>query len=105
MAGILSAATYFRDKNDLAAGFQFDVIGVLEYLAIDRDGHAFLDLRSQPRVFLFQFSDQLPERGCFYIELGLATGKLMARPARSNYDFRQTNSFSSGIERRADNRR
>ena len=105
MAGIMSAATYFRNENNLAARFQFDVIGILKDLAIDRDGHAFLDLRSQPRVFLIQFSDELPERGCLHIELGLATGELVARPARSNYDFRHMSSFSGGIERRADNRR
>ena len=102
---MISAATYFRDENNLAAGFQFDVIGVLEDLTIDSDGHAFLDLSAEPGVFNIQFPDELPERGRFHIELGLATSELMARPARGDYDFRQTNSFSGGIERRADFRR
>ena len=66
---------------------------------------AFLDLAAETGVFLLQLANELAKRGRLHIELGLATGELVARPARGDDDFRQTNSFSSGIERRANFRR
>src|ERR1700722_10532779 len=103
-AGTRSPATYFRNQNNLAARLQFGLIGILKNLAIDRHSHTFLNLAAETRVSFFQLPDELPECGRLHFEFGLATGELVARPARSDYDFRQANSFSGGIERRADDR-
>jgi hypothetical protein len=97
-----SAATYFRNENNFAAGFQLDLIGVLKDLTVDGDGHTFLDLASETRVISFQFDNELPKRGCFQFELGLATSELVARPAGRDNDFRQLASFFSGVQRRQD---
>src|SRR5277367_5186610 len=86
-------AAYFRDQNNFAAGFQFDLVSILEYLAVDRDRHAFLNLIAEARIVSLQLADKLPERCRFHFELGLATSELVTRPARGDDDFRQSRSF------------
>src|ERR1700689_4447135 len=96
--GTVSAATNLWDEHDFAARFQLNLVGVLEYLPIDRDGHAFLDLLAETRIFAFQLANKLTECRGFEFELGLATGELVARPARGDDNFRQLTSLPSGVE-------
>jgi hypothetical protein len=76
-----SAATNLWNEHDFASGLQFNLVGVLKNLAVNGDGHAFLDVTAEARIFFIQLPHELAERGGFYIELGLATSELVARPA------------------------
>ena len=101
----MSPATYFWNQNNLAPRLQLNRISILENLAIDRDSHALLDLRPQTGKPALQLQHQPPERGRFHVELGPATGELVAGPARSERDFRQAVLFTGCGNRRQDSRR
>src|SRR5579872_2329293 len=65
-----SAAADLGDQHDLAVGLQRREIGVLEYLAVYRDGHALVDLRPKAGIAPVELGDEAAHRVRLDIEFG-----------------------------------
>src|SRR5690349_25099144 len=76
-----------RDQDHLASGPQFRPVCILEYLAIDRDRHAFLDLPPQARKVTLKLQNQPPEGGRLNLEFRLPAGQRLADGTRGENDL------------------
>src|ERR1700679_1017168 len=79
-------ATDLRDQHHFAIGAELRGVGVLEDLAVDRHGHAFLDLPRKAWEAFLQFKHQAAEGGRRNLEIRLATGEALAGGTRDQ-DF------------------
>src|SRR5205823_14392175 len=76
-----SAAADLGDQHDLAVGVKPRLIGILEDLAVDRDGHALVDLMAKAGKTPVELSDHPAHRIGLDLDFGLAAGKAAGRLA------------------------
>src|SRR4051812_27936633 len=91
--------TNLWNQNNLAVRPELRRVRILEYLAINGDRHALLDLPPQPGMAPFQLQDQPPERGRLHIEFRLPAGQRLADGTRGENDLHHQPAAASSAAR------